>query len=67
MRGEQVVDAVQPRAALGIRVHHVPGGLFDVGVGEHLVLRFEYSTQRVRDSRSIGESFQRRVLSSMRA
>ena len=37
--GEQVVDAVQPRAALGIRVHHVPGGLLDVGVGEHLVLR----------------------------
>ena len=37
--GEQVADAVEPRAALRIRVHHEPGGLFDVGVGEHLILR----------------------------
>lgn len=37
--GEQVADAVEPRAALRISVHHVPERLFDVGVGKHLVFR----------------------------
>src|SRR3712207_8848674 len=36
---QQVRDAVQPRAALVVGAHHVPRGLLDVGVVEHLVLR----------------------------
>ena len=35
---QQVRDAVQPRAALVVGVHHVPRRDLDVGVAEHLVL-----------------------------
>src|SRR5512132_522748 len=35
---QQVADAVQPRAPLVVGLHHVPGRLLGVGVGEHLVL-----------------------------
>ena len=37
---EQVMDAVEPRATLGVRVNDIPRSLFDVRVTKHVVFGF---------------------------
>jgi len=39
-QAQQMLNAVEPAASLFIVVDHVPRRLFDVGVGEYLILCF---------------------------